>query len=154
MDKSISLSLFLVIVLTISMNLLTKNIFRGISNATGQSANNMRRFYKESTFKLNDKPAHHMHKYFFHLIRRYLVHLDDKVMKTPYRHTLAVPSKALALMISNEFNRQDKIMKTIEMPMLALSRTAVDADIEGHLAQHLKNTIYEYLKTDTLLFYE
>jgi chaperone required for assembly of F1-ATPase len=55
-------------------------------------------------------------------------------MKTPYRHTLAVPSKALALMISNEFNRQDKIMKTIEMPILALSRTAVDADIEGHLA--------------------
>ena len=45
-------------------------------------------------------------------------------------------------------------MKTIEMPILALSRTAVDADIEGHLAQHLKNTIYEYLKTDTLLFYE
>lgn len=40
------------------------------------------------------------------------------------------------------------------MPLLALSRTAVDADIEGHLAQHLKNTIYEYLKTDTLLFYE
>ena len=67
MDKSISLSLFLVIGLTISMNLLTKNIFRGISNATGQSANNMRRFYKESTFKLNDKPAHPMHKYFFHL---------------------------------------------------------------------------------------
>lgn len=45
-------------------------------------------------------------------------------------------------------------MKTIEMPLLALSRTAVDADIEGHLAQHLKHTIYEYLKTDTLLFYE
>jgi hypothetical protein len=45
------------------MNLLTKSIFRGISNASGQSANNMRRFYKESTFKLNDKPAHPMHKY-------------------------------------------------------------------------------------------
>jgi chaperone required for assembly of F1-ATPase len=45
-------------------------------------------------------------------------------------------------------------MKTIEMPMLSLSRTAVDADIEGHLSEHLKNTIYEYLKTDTLLFYE
>ena len=62
--KSISLSLFLVICLTISMNLLTKSIFRGISNATGHSANNMRRFYKESSFKLNDKPAHPMHKYF------------------------------------------------------------------------------------------
>ncbi len=75
-------------------------------------------------------------------------------MKTPYRNTLAVPSKAIAMMISNEFNRQDKLLKTIEMPILALSRTAVDADIEGHLAVHLKSTIYEYLKTDTLLFYE
>ena len=40
------------------------------------------------------------------------------------------------------------------MPILSLSRTAVDADIEGHLAEHLKHTIFEYLKTDTILFYE
>jgi hypothetical protein len=38
------------------------------------------------------------------------------------------------------------------MPILALCRTAVDADIEGHLAEHLRHSIYEYLKTDTLLF--
>ena len=75
-------------------------------------------------------------------------------MKTPYRNTLAVPSKALALMVSNEFNRQGKLLKTIEMPILSMSRTAVDADIEGHLAEHLKNTIFEYLKTDTILFHE
>lgn len=36
--------------------------------------------------------------------------------------------------------------------MLALCRTAVDADIEGHLSEHLRHSIYEYLKTDTLLF--
>jgi chaperone required for assembly of F1-ATPase len=34
-------------------------------------------------------------------------------MKTPYRNTLAVPSKAIALMITNEFNRQHKLLKTI-----------------------------------------
>ncbi len=38
------------------------------------------------------------------------------------------------------------------MPLMSLSRTAVDADIEGHLGEHLKFSIYEYLKTDTLLF--
>jgi len=38
------------------------------------------------------------------------------------------------------------------MPLLALSRTAVDADIEGHLSPHLHHSVYEYLKTDTLLF--
>jgi chaperone required for assembly of F1-ATPase len=45
-------------------------------------------------------------------------------------------------------------MKTGEMPILALCRTAVDADIEGHLAEHLRHSIYEYLKTDTLLFHD
>lgn len=40
------------------------------------------------------------------------------------------------------------------MPILSLCRTAVDADIEGHLAEHLKSTIFEYTKTDTLNFYE
>ena len=38
------------------------------------------------------------------------------------------------------------------MPFLALSRTAVDADIEGHLAPHLEHSVIEYLKTDTMLF--
>lgn len=38
--------------------------------------------------------------------------------------------------------------------MLSLCRTAVDADIEGNIHEHLKNTIIEYLKTDTLNFYE
>lgn len=38
--------------------------------------------------------------------------------------------------------------------MLALSRTAVDADLEGNLREHLHSTIHEYLLTDTLNFYE
>ena len=75
-------------------------------------------------------------------------------MRTPYRHLLAVPSKTLALLVTSEFNRQDKYMKTGEMPLLSLCRTAVDADIQGNIAEHLKHTIYEYLKTDTLNFYD
>lgn len=82
----------------------------------------------------------------------YLITLDGKTIKTPYRNTLAVPSPALAYLVTNEFNRQHKYLKTGEMPMLALCRTAVDADIEGHLSEHLHHAIYEYLKTDTLLF--
>lgn len=50
-------------------------------------------------------------------------------MRTPHRHILAVPSPILALLITSEFNRQDKYLKTGEMPMLALCRTAVDADM-------------------------
>lgn len=50
-------------------------------------------------------------------------------MKTPYRHQLAVPSPFLGLLITSEFNRQEKHLKTGEMPILSLCRTAVDADI-------------------------
>jgi ATP synthase mitochondrial F1 complex assembly factor 2 len=82
----------------------------------------------------------------------YIITLDGRTIKTPYRNVLAVPTPALAFLVANEFNRQIKHLKTGEMPMLALCRTAVDADIEGHLADHLRHSIYEYLKTDTLLF--
>ena len=63
-----------------------------------------------------------------------------------------MPSAALAFMLASEFNRQEKYLKTGEMPLVGLSRTAVDADVEGHLAHHLQHTIQEYLKTDSLLF--
>jgi chaperone required for assembly of F1-ATPase len=80
--------------------------------------------------------------------------LDGKTIKTPYMNPLALPSEQLGFLVANEFNRQHKHLKTGEMPLLALSRTAVDADIEGHLAVHLRSTIIEYLKTDTLLFFD
>lgn len=85
-------------------------------------------------------------------LNSYVITLDGKTIKTPYRNVLAVPTAALAFLVASEFNRQHKHLKTGEMPMLALCRTAVDADIEGHLAEHLRHSIYEYLKTDTLLF--
>lgn len=75
-------------------------------------------------------------------------------MKTPYRHLLAVPTQTLAFLVTSEFNRQEKHLKNGEMPMLSLCRTAVDADIEGNIAQHLKSSLIEYLKTDTLNFYD
>ncbi len=40
------------------------------------------------------------------------------------------------------------------MPFLALCKTAVDADLENIIIPHLKDSIYSYLKTDTLLFQE
>jgi hypothetical protein len=40
------------------------------------------------------------------------------------------------------------------MPILGMSRAAVDADIEGNIALHFKKTIYDFLKTDTLNFYQ
>ena len=110
----------------------------------GQQQNNMKRFYKEAHIKVNKKPHHSLH--------RHLLLLDDRSIKTPYQHPLAFPSKPLAFLVANEFNRQVKYLKTAEMPILALCRTAVDADIEGHLSPHLRHSIMEYLKTDTLLF--
>lgn len=59
----------------------------------------------------------------------FVITLDGKTITTPYRNTLAVPTPALGFMVAAEFNRQQKYLKTGEMPMLALCRTAVDADI-------------------------
>jgi chaperone required for assembly of F1-ATPase len=64
----------------------------------------------------------------------YIITLDGKTIKTPYHNILAVPSSSMAFLIANEFNRQVQYLKTGEMPFLAMCRTAVDADIEGHLA--------------------
>jgi chaperone required for assembly of F1-ATPase len=104
----------------------------------------MRRFYKEAHLGPNPQPKHHLHKH--------LLLLDGRTIKTPYQNQLALPSQKLGFLIANEFNRQHKFIKSGEMPLLALSRTAVDADIEGHLSCHLHHSVYEYLKTDTLLF--
>ena len=104
------------------------------STEVGQQQNNMRRFYKEAAVAVNPKKLHPLHKY--------LLLLDGKTIKTPYQNPLAFPSSTLAFLVANEFNRQEKFLKTGEMPLLALCRTAVDADIEGHLAEHLRHSIY------------
>ena len=38
--------------------------------------------------------------------------------------------------------------------MLGLCRAAVDADLEGNITEHLRKTIYDFLRTDTLNFYQ
>ena len=64
----------------------------GFNNGISQPQN-MKRFYKQSTFVANTNPTHPLH--------RYLIKLDDKTMKTPYRHTLAVPTPILALLVTS-----------------------------------------------------
>jgi hypothetical protein len=43
-----------------------------------------------------------------------------EMMKTPYRHTLPVPSPVLTLLIINEFNRQDKYRRQGDVHLVAL----------------------------------
>lgn len=122
------------------MRVFLQSAFR-MSTEIGQQQNNMKRFYKEATIQPNNKKQHPYHKY-SSLYLSHLLLLDGKTVKTPYRHQLAFPSYPIAFMVVNEFNRQQKYLKTGEMPLLALSRTAVDADIEGHLSEHLRHTVY------------
>lgn len=74
------------------MNKLTHTTLRKLSQNISQPQN-MRRFYKESTFIENPHPYHPLHKY--------IIKLDNKTMKTPYRHLLAVPSPILALVVTS-----------------------------------------------------
>lgn len=85
----------------------------------------LRRFYKRATIELNKQQAHPLHKY--------VIQLDGKSIKTPNRHTLAVPTERLALMLVFEFEKQEEYLKPALMPFLALCRTAVDIDMTPNL---------------------
>mgnify|MGYP002366219570 FL=1 len=78
--------------------------------------------------------------------------LDGKTVKTPNRHVLAVPTERLALLLVHEFERQEEYLKPALMPFLSLSRTAVDVDLTPNLREHLLDSVYTFLPTDTMLF--
>lgn len=74
------------------MQTLTRTLVHRLSTHGISQPQNMKRFYKESTFSVNPSPVHPLHKY--------LIKLDDKTMKTPYRHVLAVPSPMIAFLLT------------------------------------------------------
>ena len=56
----------------------------------------------------------------------YQVLLDHRVLRTPARHPLVVPSRALALAIAAEWEWQLKRIQPFTMPLMSLAATAID----------------------------
>lgn len=71
-----------------------------------------RRFYKEAT-ALADGDV-------------WRIALDGKVVKTPARNPLSLPTKALAEAIAAEWNAQETKVKPDTMPLMQLASTAID----------------------------
>ncbi|WP_395021867.1 ATP12 family chaperone protein [Dongia sp.] len=71
-----------------------------------------RRFYKEATVVADGDV--------------WRIALDGKVVKTPARNPLGLPTRALAEAIAAEWNAQDVKVKPDTMPLMQLASTAID----------------------------
>ncbi|TXR50617.1 ATP12 family chaperone protein [Phyllobacterium endophyticum] len=57
---------------------------------------------------------------------KFTVELDGRVVKTPARQTLALPTRAAAQLIADEFSAQEKDIDPARMPATRLANTAID----------------------------
>ncbi|MFB2567691.1 ATP12 family chaperone protein [Rhizobium sp. IMFF44] len=71
-----------------------------------------KRFYKDVT--INEEHGGHA------------IALDGKVVKTPARHSLALPTEALAGLVAAEWARQVDVIDPATMPVTRLVNTAID----------------------------
>eukprot|EP00741_Cyanophora_paradoxa_P009165 tig00001471_g8876.t1 len=56
----------------------------------------------------------------------YLVKLDGRSIRTPKKHTLALPTRALAMAIAMEWESQTERVRPVSMPLMSLAATTVD----------------------------
>ena len=80
----------------------------------------------------------------------YVLHLDDKPVRTPARRLLAAPMPELARAIAAEWEAQRDVIDPAKMPLTRLANAIIDgvADAQGPVAAE----IGKYLGSD-LLFY-
>jgi chaperone required for assembly of F1-ATPase len=80
----------------------------------------------------------------------YGVLLDGKSVMTPARHALAVPQRALAAAIADEWNAQGEFIDPAAMPLTRLANTIIDG--VAREPARVKDEIVKYLDSD-LVFY-
>lgn len=115
---------------------------RGISSF--QTLQQIKKFYKNVNLEnFADAPKEN---------HKYIIKLDNKIVKTPNKNTLAAPTEELGLAVAAEFLVQKEYLKPATMPLFALSRTAIDVDMDPNLRGHLETALINFFKTDTLWF--
>ncbi|KAL4484413.1 hypothetical protein ABPG74_019590 [Tetrahymena malaccensis] len=125
-----------------SLNFTIKRFF-SIGTQGGQF---MKKFYKKATVQKLENPEHSNHLYG--------VFLDGKIIRTPLRNKLALPTYELAFVIAHEFNMQNEYLKPATMPITSISRTTVDMDIQQNIRQHIEDSVNQFVRNDTILFRE
>lgn len=84
----------------------------------------------------------------------YRVLLDGRVLKTPARTSLHLPTLELAMAIAAEWDAQTDVLRGIQprtMPLMTLASTAIDQVAVDPTPT--KTTILSYLPTDSALFF-
>ena len=80
----------------------------------------------------------------------FAIMLDGKPVKTPARHALAAPVRALAAGIAAEWNAQEQIIDPARMPLTRLANSIIDGVADKRDA--VADDIMKYLASD-LVFY-
>ncbi len=80
----------------------------------------------------------------------YAVQLDDRSIKTPAGNTLAVPSRALAEAIADEWNAQGEAIVPASLPLTKLANTAIDG-VAGR-KQEVADDVVRYAATDLVCY--
>ena len=81
------------------------------------------------------------------------VTLDSRLLHTPERQVLLLPSEALALAVAAEWEQQEKFLNPHSMPLMQMSTRAVDLVLTG-LKKSLLDRVVDYLASDSLCFRE
>lgn len=86
--------------------------------------------------------------------------LDGRPLRTPSGARLAIPAdrKILAMLIANEWENQNQVLKVPGLPMTSLASRALDGfhfpkdhDSDVNVREGVVNELFRYLDTDTTL---
>ena len=78
----------------------------------------------------------------------YQVLLDHRLLKTPAKRPLTLPSRALALAVAAEWEQQARRIQPFTMPLMSLAATAID---QPKPREEVVDMMLEYLHTDSVL---
>jgi chaperone required for assembly of F1-ATPase len=95
-----------------------------------------RRFYKHAHVDQDDSG--------------FAIRLDGRAMRTPARHVLAVPTRALADAIATEWNAQAELIDPMSMPLTRLVNSIIDGIVDAPAAAAAE--IEKYLASDLVLY--
>ncbi|WVQ95304.1 hypothetical protein IAU59_002399 [Kwoniella sp. CBS 9459] len=109
---------------------------------TNRAEVTLRRFWKNVHLEQDPSAGH------------FSIKLDHRALKTPGGARLLIPKerRLLALLIANEWDNQDEVLKQHALPVTSLASRAIDGMGEGLIRAGVTDQMMKYLDTDTILF--
>lgn len=80
----------------------------------------------------------------------YAVQLDGKPVRTPGKALLALPTRAAAQLVADEFAAQEETINPVSMPVLRLANTAIDGVVQD--VQAVLEDVMRFSSSDLLCY--